>query len=120
MVEGLLQVARGLPSVANNTSVTRQYSLCYSTIFRKLKELVSLVRESNMCLLQSEVCIDCGFDKFQLFLNKKFQRDGTSTTSIHATCRLAKRSIPLIPGVGSLLSNNGLEYQVSAILQYST
>ena len=119
-VEGLSQVARGLPRVANNSSVTRRYSICYSTIFRKLKAMVPSVRESNRRLLQSEICIDSGFDNFQLFLNKKLQRDGTSATSIHATCRLAKRSIPLIPGVGSLLSNNGIEYDVTAILQYST
>ena len=86
MVEGLSQVARGLPRVANNASVTRRYSLCYTTIFRKLKAMVPSVRESNRRLLQFEVYIDSGFDNFQLFLNKKFQRDGTSDTSIYTTC----------------------------------
>ena len=120
MVEGLSQVARGLPRIANYVSVNRRYALSYTTIFRKLKAMVPDVRSRNMLLLQSEVCLDTGFYNFQLFLKKKFQRDGTSATSIHATCRLAKRSIPVIPSVGSILQARELRYNVIAILQHST
>ena len=81
--------------------------------------MVPSVKETNRILLQSEVCLDTGFDNFQLFINKKFQRDGTSATSIHATCRLAKRSIPIIPSIGSILENDGLKYCVLAILNYA-
>ena len=47
MVEGLSQVARGLPRIANQHSVNRQYSLSYSAIFGKLKVMVPAVRDSN-------------------------------------------------------------------------
>ena len=65
--------------------------------------MVPMAREKNRRSLQYEVCLDTGFDNFQLFLNKKFQRDGTSATSIHTTCCLAKRSIQVIPIVGITL-----------------
>ena len=35
MVEGISQIARGIPRIANNASVMRRYSLTYPTIFRK-------------------------------------------------------------------------------------
>lgn len=71
MLEGLPQVARGPPHVANNTSVTRGCSLCYPAIFRKLKSIVPMVCDRNRRLLQSEVYLNTAFDSFQLFLNKK-------------------------------------------------
>ena len=117
MVEGLSQIARGIPRIANHASVMRRYSLTYPTIFRKLMAMVPSVRESNRQLLQSEVCLDTGFDNFQLFVNKNFQRNGTR---IHATCRLAKRSIPIIPSNVNVLQKDGLRYHVLAILQFST
>ena len=96
-------MARGLLRIANNYSVTRRYSLSYPTIFRKLKAMVPVVRARNRLLLQSEVCLDTCFDNFSSILEFNFQRDGTSTTSIHAMCRLEKRSIPVIPSVGSIV-----------------
>ena len=51
MVEGLSQVARGLPRVANYASVNRRYALSYPTIFRKLKAMVPAVRSKNRLLL---------------------------------------------------------------------
>ena len=74
-----------------------------------------MVRESNHSLLKIELCIDTGFDNFQVFSNKKFQRDNTS-----ATCRFAKRSIPVNPSVCSVLQTDSIPYQVIAILQYTT
>ena len=69
MIEWLSQVARGLPRIANYVSVNRRYALSYPTIFRKLKAMVPSVRYKNRLVLQSEVCLDTGFDIFQLFLN---------------------------------------------------
>ena len=98
-------MARGLPKVANNQSVMARYSLTYSAISKRLNKFAPVLKDSNRKLLQSQVSLDCGFDNFQVFLCTKFQRDGLSANSIHATCRLAKRSIPVSPTVGSLLVN---------------
>ena len=119
MVEGLSQIARGISRVGSGDSVMRRYSLTYPTIFRKLTELAPTVRYNNRCLLQSETTLDIGFDNFQTFLNKKYQRNGSSADSMHATCRLAKRSIPVLPSVGSILNCNEVDYKVVSILQSS-
>lgn len=107
-MEGISQIARGIPRIANNTSVMKTVSLTCPAIIRKLTAVLSPVRGNNCKLLHLEVCLDTGFDNFQLFVNKKFQWDGTSTTSIHATSRLAKRSMHIIPSVGSVLQMDGL------------
>ena len=119
MVEGLSQIARGISRVGSGDSVMRRYSLTYPTIFRKLTGLTPAVRYNKGCLLQSEMTLDIGFDNFQTFLNKKYQRDGSSSDSIHSTCRLAKRSIPVLPSVGSILNCNEVDYKVVSILQSS-
>ena len=97
-----------------------RYSLAYPTIFRKLMAMVPIVRESNYRLLQSKVCIDTGFNNFRLFINKKYQRDGTSATGIHANYYLVKRSVSVIPSVGSVLHMDGFMYEVMLTLQYRT
>ena len=95
------------------------YSLTYPTIFRKLADLAPTVHDNNLLLLQSETTLDIGVDNFQLFLNKKYQRDGSSTHIIHATCRLAKQSISVLPLVGSILNSNDVDYKVISILKSS-
>ena len=77
--------------------------MTYSTVFRKLNELTPLIRGYSKKLLQGEASLDTGFDNFQLFLSKKYQRDSTFANSLHATCRLAKRSFPVLPPIGSIL-----------------
>ena len=103
MVETLSRIARGIPKAASYTNVSSGYAMAYSTVFRKLNEFTPMVREYNKRLLQGEVSLDTGFDNFQLFLSKKYQRDGKSASSLHATCRLAKRSFPVLPSVGSII-----------------
>ena len=103
LIESLSQIARGIPCVGSGDSVMRRYSLTYPTVFRKLHELAPSVRENTRRLLKTEIALDIGFDNFQIFKNKKYQRDGSSANIMHATCRLAKRAIPIIPSVGSIL-----------------
>ena len=100
-------------TIANQHSLNWRYYLSYSAIFGKLKAMVPSVRDSNWRLLQSEICLDTEFDNFKLFV-KKF-KEITAATSIHATCHLAKRSIPLIPCIGSVFSNDSMEYNIMAI-----
>ena len=68
MGEGLSQVARDVPRTANQHTVNRQYSLSFLDIFGKIKAMVPSIRDSNRRLLQSEVCLDNGFDNFQIFI----------------------------------------------------
>ena len=110
MVEGLSQIARGQPNAANIASVMARYSLTYKCIFTKLNNFASMLRESNRQLLQAQCSLDAGFDNFQVFMSRNFQRNGASVDSMHATCRLTKRLFPILPTVGSILFNELNDY----------
>lgn len=116
MVEGLSQIARGISRVGSDDSVMRRYSLTYLKIFCKLAELAPTRQDNNRYLLQLKTTLNIGFDNFQLFLNKKYQREGSSAHIMYATCHLAKQSIPVLPSVGSILNINDFDYKVVSIL----
>ena len=116
MVETLSQIARGIPKAASYTNVSSGYAMAYGTLFRKLNDLTPMVREYNKWLLQGEASLDTGFDNFQSFLSTKFQRDGKSANSLHATCMLAKRSFPVLPTVGRIVQAGDMQYSVIQIV----
>lgn len=123
MVEGLPQVARGLTKAATTHNVISWYSLSYPTIFRRLNQFAPALRDSNRKLLQSQVSLDCRFDNFQVFMCTKFQRAGLLANSMHATCRLAKRYVSVLPTVVSLLVHglrNNAQYYVVSIVHHTT
>ena len=116
MVETLSLIARGIPKVASYATVNAGYAMAYGTVFRKLNELTPMVRQYNKWLLQGEASLDTGFDNFQSFLSSEFQREGTSASSLHATCRFAKRSFPVLPSVGSVVESADVQYVVIQIV----
>ena len=103
MVEGMSQIARGISCVGSINIVMQRYSLTYPTIFRKLVDLAPAVRDNNCWLLRSETALDTGFANFQLILNNKYQRDGSSAKSMHAIYWLAKILILVIPSASGIL-----------------
>ena len=120
MVESLSQISRGLQKRATINSVLTRQALSFSTVFRKLNAFTPMVVQYNRRLLQGEANLDTAFDNFQLFISKKYQRDGKSLDSIHATCRLAKRSFPVTPTVGSVLTYEQCNYLVIGVLHRET
>ena len=70
----------------------------------------------NRRLLQNEAALDTAFDNYQEFNSRKYQQDGGSADSMHATCRLSKRSLPVVPTVGSVIIGDTNKYLVIRIL----
>ena len=120
MVESLALMARGIPKAVTTNTVMNRQAMSYNAVVTKLNEFAPSVKMLNRQLLQNESALDTAFDNYQEFNSRKYQQDGASSDSMHATCRLAKLSFPVVPTVGSVVLCKTNEYLVMEILYQHT